>query len=370
MRYASNRDIATEVETLVGPLIESKHTPGLAIGVLLQNGEMKFYNYGISNKEAQQAVDSDTLFNIGSLSKGFLGLMTAQLIKEGQLSWNTPLREILPLDTPLSQDAGKITIEQLATHTSGLPRQPYTLETLGYFIEYLFTGNSFYRHLDLAATLDYLATYKAPNTVTPEYSNIGYGLLGYAIEQRTGKKLETLLSEKISHPLNLTHTGYRLEHVQNIQNRAYGYAGDQPKFIPRGHPVPDWQFTDIMKGSAAMYSNARDLLEFAKDYIEKSADAESAWADTLQVRVPQEKEAPAIAWVIDQIDQQRIAYQIGMVAGYTSFIGLDTRHRQAVVVLQNSFNWSANIGYQLLIRMGRAQDMKNQQSHATDMQKY
>jgi len=360
IRYASKQDLDAEVKSLVEPVMLEKDIPGLALGVLLSNGEMKFYNYGVASKETLQPIDSDTVFDIGSLSKGFLGLMTAQLIHEGTLSWHTTLQEVFPPGTPLSADAAQITLEQLATHTSGLPRQPYTLQTLGYFIEYLFSGNSFYRHLNLDATLDYLATFQRPSKVVPTYSNIGYGLLGYAIEQRTGQTLEDLLAARIIQPLKLTHTGYRLEKKYDLQNRAYGYAGDQPKFMTRGQPVPDWQFTELMKGSAAMYSNTRDLLKVAKSYLEESENAQSAWADTLQIRFPMEKEAAAIAWVIDSIDQQKIAYQIGMVAGYTSFIGLDTRHRQAVVVLQNSFNWSANIGYQLLVRLGKAQDMGKQ----------
>lgn len=360
LRYANGHDVQFEVDSLAKALIDNKQTPGLVLGVLLPDGETKFYSYGIADKETNRPVDADTLFHIGSLSKGFLGIITAQLVEEGVLKWDTPLAEVLPSSVLLSPDAKKITIEQLATHTSGLPRQPFTPQTLRYFLEYLFTGNSFYRHFDHDFAFSYLAEFKAPGKIEPTYSNIGYGLLGYAVERRTGKKLETLLSERINQPLGLAHTGYRLELKPELSNRAHGYAGDQPKFISRGQPVPDWEFTELMKGSAAMYSNARDLLKFARAYLEKSENPDSAWADTLQTRYAKEKEAPAIAWVIDHVDQQKIAYQIGMVAGYTSFIGIDTRHRQAVVVLQNSFNWSANIGYQLLVRLGKALDMREQ----------
>lgn len=177
-----------------------------------------------------------------------------------------------------------------------------------------------------------------------------------------------MLAEKITRPLGMKHTSYALESGKETIRRANGYAGDQPKFIPRGQPTPDWEFTEFMKGSAAMYSNAHDLLMLAKAYIDKAEPFDSVLADTLQVRLPRSKEAPAIAWVVDSVGPQQVAYQIGMVAGYTSFIGLDMRHRQAVVVLQNSFNWSANIGYQLLVRLGNAEDIRHQTSLALNRQ--
>lgn len=364
-RYANSNNLKQEVDHLALPLINEGKTPGLVVGVLRHDGAFNFYSYGVADKANNTPLNEETLFNIGSLSKGFLGVITAQMVDEGVISWDSTLEELLPDNVALSEDAKKITIQQLATHTSGLPRQPFDLKTLQYFSEYLFTGESFYRHYSRDFIFDYLATFKTPSSTEPVYSNIGYGLLGYVIEQYADKPLEALLSEKISKPIGLTHTGYTLEYTGKIANRAYGYAGDQPKFIPRGQPVPDWQFTDLMKGSAAMYSNARDLLQFSKAYMDKSNLSAPALLDTLRVRIPRNKEAPAIAWVVDDIDQQQIAYQIGMVAGYTSFIGLDTRHRQAVVVLQNSFNWSANIGYQLLVRLGKAQDIRQQSTFAS-----
>lgn len=99
-RYVSSNDIQVEVDSLVKPLIESKHTPGLVLGVLLSDGQTRFFSYGIADKETNQAVNPDTLFNIGSLSKGFLGLITAQLVEEGVFAWDTTLAEALPHDTP------------------------------------------------------------------------------------------------------------------------------------------------------------------------------------------------------------------------------------------------------------------------------
>jgi len=353
--HARNYDLKAEVDSLTQPLIKSGETPGIIVGVLTPDGKMQFFGYGTSGAKTRQVPDSDTLFPVGSLSKGYLGAIAASLVKEGLLSWDDTLEKLLPSSIPLSSDAKKITLLQLATHTSGMPRQPVTVQTLGYLTQYVFTGDNFYRHFDTDFVLGYLSNFSAPNNKDFQYSNIGYGLLGYVIEQRTGKKLDALLKERIALPLGLRNTGYDLESLKDVKNRAYGHAGDQPKFVHRGDPVPDWHFTDIMKGSAALYSSAGDILIFAAAHMEsRQSKLTPALVDTLQVRYQREKEAPAIAWVVDKIEGQDITYQVGVVAGYTSYLGLDIEHRTAVVVLQNSFNWNNKVGHKLLNRLAAA----------------
>ncbi|HEV7815748.1 MAG TPA: serine hydrolase domain-containing protein [Janthinobacterium sp.] len=351
-RYASG-DLRAEADSLALPLIQARRTPGLVIGVLLPDGSRQCFGYGETEAEGGQRPDGDTLFAIGSVSKGFLSATAAILVQEGVLSWDDTLEKLLPPGTPLSPSSKQITLLQLATHTSGLPRQPFTPRTLLYFVEYLFTGQNFYRHLDRDYLLGYLAGFDAPAVSEPRYSNIGYALLGYVMELRTGKKVDGLVHEKILWPLRLANTAYVPEQLAGYADRARGHAGDQPKFIRRGEPVPDWQFTDVLAGSAALYSSANDLLTYAAAHLHGSGDAmrDRALQDTLAVRVNRPKEAAALAWIVDDIGGRKITYQIGLVAGYTSYIGMDVANKTAVVVLQNSFNWTNGIGHRLLLRM-------------------
>jgi CubicO group peptidase (beta-lactamase class C family) len=355
VRYATHHNLQAEVDSLAKPFVENGKTPGLVIGVLSPDGESKFYSYGVTDTINQSPMNADTVFPIGSLSKLFLGLMTAQLVDDGIVSWDTNLGEALP-DVAMSDDAKAVTLYQLANHTSGLPRQPNNFSTLSYFLEYLFTGNNFYRHYDAEYIFSYLEKFKAQTKRKPDYSNIGYGLLGYIIERITGKQLENLLAEKISQPLHLLHTGYRLERSAAITNRAYGHAGVQPKFIPRKQPVPDWNLSEFLKGSASMYSTASDLLMLAKAHIDIPANLATIINDSLQVRNP--KNDYSMSWKIETIEGSEIYYIVGVIAGYTSFIGLDRKQNQAVVMLHNSFDWSNILGYQLLVRLVKAQKIR------------
>jgi CubicO group peptidase (beta-lactamase class C family) len=333
-------------------MVETGHTPGVVVGVLLPDGTTHFFGYGVADRSTGAKPDGDTLFAIGSLSKGFLAAITALLVDEKILSWDDTLDRLMPPHTRLSPDAGKITLLQLATHTSGLPRQPVTLQTLQYFVEYLFDGESFYRHFDTDYVLDYLAEFSADEQGNPHYSNIGYGVLGYILELQMGMSVDTLLEQKMTQPLGLTCTGYTPESLPCYATRAHGYAGDQPKFIGRGHPTPDWQFTNFMRGSAALSSTAKDLLIFAAAHLKgQETRFSGVLAGNLRVRVPRSREAAAVAWIVDDFAGTAITYQIGVVAGYTSYLGLDVEHKTAVVVLQNSFNWDNSLGPKLLLRL-------------------
>jgi CubicO group peptidase (beta-lactamase class C family) len=359
-RFAQSGNLKTEVDALAQPLIDSKESTGLIVGVLLPDASEQFYGYGVTEQNGQRP-DGQTLFAIGSLSKGFLGATAAILVQEGTMRWDETLETLLPPHIKLSNDAKKITLLQLVTHTSGLPRQPFTPETLGYFIEYLFTGKSFYRHFDRDYLLNYMADFKGDGKHLPQYSNIGYGLLGYIMETRSGEKMGALVGKKMLQPLHLSSTGYTPEQLPGYATRARGHAGDQPKFIRRGQPVPDWRFTDIMSGSAALYSNASDLLGYAKAHLYDSGDSvrDQALRETMKVRFERPVEAAATGWIVDTIDGRKITYQIGLVAGYTAYLGMDVANKTTVVVLQNNFNWNNRIGHKLLLRMARAHDAQS-----------
>ncbi len=354
-RYARTGDLQLEVDALAKPLLEEERTPGFVVGVLLPDGSTEIFGYGVTAHHNGQRPDGNTLFAIGSTSKGFLSAAAAVLVQEGKLSWDETLADVLPGEYQLSQDAAKITLEQLATHSSGLPRQPMTPRTAIYFVQFLFTGESFYRHFDRGYVMNYLARFNAP-AHCKRYSNIAYGLLGYVLELRTGKTLDVVMRENLLYPLQLHATGYNPEELPGYANRAHPYSGDQPKFVRRGKPVPKWQYTPIMLGSAGLYSTAVDLLEYARGHLVETGieTLDHALLDTLTMRPVCSEAERALAWGVDEVEAHKITYQIGFTGGYSTYIGLDRTNRTAVVVLQNSLNWTESIGHRLLLLMAEA----------------
>lgn len=357
---AAPQPLQSGVEALVRPVLAGQETPGLVLGVLEPQGPPRFFSYG-QGEQGGGALGPDTLFPIGSLSKGFVAGLLALLVDEGRLRWDETLAELLP-GMRLSPAAARISLLQLATHSAGLPRQPYDLGLLAELAYFSFTGHNFYKRLDGPQLRAFLADFQAPAAPRPQYSNIGFALIGWAIEARCGEPLPSLLQRKLLQPLGLHNTGYLPDALPGREHRAQGHAGDQPKFMRRGTPVADWQFAPSLRAAAGLYSSARDLLAFAAAHRCAPATPGSCpsrlhalLADNLRVRIPQAQDAPGIAWVTDEFDGLALTNQVGMAVGHTSYLGLDRAHGRAAVVLQTSFNWNFKIGHVLLQRMARGQ---------------
>ncbi len=229
---AASDNLKEQVDSLALPLLAAKQTPGLVVGVLRADGKKITFGYGVTDHEHGYDINGDTLFAVGSVSKGFIAEVTAVLVHKGVLRWDDRLETLLPSTLPLSADARKITLLQLVTHTSGLPRQMLSVEILTSFIDYLFTGDNFYHSLDNVKMLDYLADFHKPAKVEPRYSNLGYALLDYILRLRTGKNVNQLLAENITRPLALTHTGYNQRLLPGYSRRAIGHAGRSAEIYP------------------------------------------------------------------------------------------------------------------------------------------
>lgn len=343
---------ALSVNELVTEYMQSKQVSGMVVAVIHEDGPAKFYCYGVTDEQHRYPITPDTLFALGSLSKGMTAEVTTLLVNEGRLHWDDTLETLLPPGTPLSDDARNITLLQLVTHTSGLPRQPMSLLSLEHLLRYLSDGENFYHELDSDSVLGYLSSFNAPLTREPRYSNIGYAILGYVLKVQTGQSIEMLAEQRIFQPLKMQNSSFTPETLRSYPLRALGHAGDQPKFLARGSLTPDWQFSNNMIGAASLYSDARDLIEYARAHFSDTGNTvlNKAFRDVSADYFPREKEAANIAWITDTYGDQQITYQVGYIGGYSSYIGFDKANKSAVVVLQNSFNWSNYIGHALLKR--------------------
>jgi hypothetical protein len=106
-----------------------------------------------------------------------------------------------------------------------------------------------------------------------------------------------------------------------------------------------------MRASAGLHSTARDLLTMASAHMNGTdTQLHAALAGNARGRPVSSSKTATVAWTSKKLDDRTITYQVGLVAGYTSYIGLDIANRTAVVILQNSFNWDLRAGHLLLLR--------------------
>ena len=348
--------IQTEADNLVKPLLASGEVYGMVVGVVTPDGKTQTFGYGRTGGPGDaNPPDGNSLFQIGSLSKLFTETLFVRLMQEGRLRYDDTVRGILPTNIPVSVDAGRLTLYQLATHTSGLPREPFTLGQLHSFVDYMITGRNLYAHLTVPYLLEYLRDChprpKEPGEYV--YSNFGAGLLAYLIQQKTGRPATDLIVEKICRPLNMTNSVFTLDPGQ--QNRlTVGHVGNQAWGKSANHPLAPWDMGDLMQPVAGMYSTANDLLIFAKANLGLlPTPLAAALAATHQEQVKTARGGESLGWIIYKYDpeQQTITFKDGVLSGYCAYIGLNLDTRTAVVVLANKFSWDEKVGMNLLLRV-------------------
>lgn len=215
--WASLEKVATEA-------ITAKMTPGLSIAVMKDGTLIYSKGFGLANLETQTPVTTQTVFQIGSVTKQFIGAMILLLQQHGMLSVDDPVSKYYP-DFPRSNE---FTIRQLATHTSGLGNFT-ALKNRQILERSEYTSDAYMD--DVLKVTDPL--FKHEPGMQYAYSNTGYGLLGLIIEKVTDQAYNDVLEDYIFRPLNLRNTAVDSE-FDVVLNRASGYShrdDDSPGFI-------------------------------------------------------------------------------------------------------------------------------------------
>jgi len=126
---SSTFKITDQIKALINTLVDKNNTnTAIAIGLIDRNGT-QFYGHGkMSNTNTSTTVDENTIFAIGSITKVFTTTLLADMTNKGLFKLDDPIEKYLPSNVKVPQYKGhKISIEDLATHTSGLPNFPSNL---------------------------------------------------------------------------------------------------------------------------------------------------------------------------------------------------------------------------------------------------
>ena len=224
----------------------SSVAPGCAV-LIAKEGQVIFKKaFGATNMELNVPMQTDMVFRIGSITKQYTAIAILQLVEKGKIS----LQDNIPAFIKGSPDKWQnITIENLLTHTSGI---------IGYDVLDFHIPNAI--RIDFAPKqfIDSLA--KLPLDFTPgtkfNYSNSNYLLLGYIIEQVTGKSYKDYLQENIFKPTGLTNTYYDTP-TEIISNRVNGYTRDSSAY----HNADYISMTQVFS-AGALLSNVDDLFKW------------------------------------------------------------------------------------------------------------
>jgi serine-type D-Ala-D-Ala carboxypeptidase/endopeptidase len=313
----------SEIRNILAERVDKyRQSPGIIVGVIEPQGR-RIISYGKLAAGDPRSLNGDTVFEIGSITKVFTSLLLADMVERGEVELTDPVSKYVPSNVrlPERQDE-QITLLDLATHTSGLPRMPSNIDPRD-------PSNPF---ADYSVTQLYafLSSYQLSRDIGArfEYSNIGGALLGHALAQRAGLDYGSLVEKRIAKPLGMDST--RVELTSTMKERlAVGHAYGL-------EPTPNWDL-GALAGAGALHSTANDLLTLLAAHLGYTeTPLAPAMAAMLRVRRDFGRGKVALAWFVETHDGVEIISHSGSTGGYLSFIGYDPKARVGVVVLSNS----------------------------------
>jgi beta-lactamase class C len=333
------------VKQKVQPILPKGGGGGVAVSVGM-DGKTSFFNYGMADNAQNRPVTPDSIFNLGSVGKVFATTLLAQAVKQGELSLDDPVSKYVT-ELQRGGDIRRITLGQLASHTSGLPRVPQQYET---WHKGRYTWPDFVRFLN---------SWKAgPNHEPGQqylYSNAAMVLLRVALERRFNTRFTALMHQRLTGPLGMTSTALPLP--RDLLGRAVQGYGPQGRAIGRpGMEGGTFQWP----GSGQIYSSSRDMATFLAANLGELSDhgpIENAMAFAHQ---PVFTVSPhlklGLAWQNVPAGNFTIIDKNGGLNNTSTYIGFAPQRKLGVVILVNRGQQHATgIGRQIIHALAQDQ---------------
>ncbi|HEY3741195.1 MAG TPA: serine hydrolase [Bryobacteraceae bacterium] len=331
---ASDAEIRALLENRI---VTAKKAVGIAVGVLDAKGQ-RVIGAGKKSDQQPQAPDGDTVFEIGSITKVFTATLLADMVVRGEVKLDDPVSKYLPDSVKIPSYNGRvITLYDLTTQTSGLPRMPTNFHPADLENPYAdYTVDQLYTFLSG------LSLTRSPGEKY-EYSNLGVGLLGQALSHRANQSYEQLVTERILKPLGMTRTSITLSAAQKA-NFAHGYD-------PSLAPTKNWDLPTFA-GAGAIRSTVNDMLKFlsaelglTKSPLSKAMEMTQA----MQKPTGMKDIDIGMGWHINSKYNTSVIWHNGGTGGYRTWAGFEKSTKSAVVVLCNTSFGVDDLGLHFLV---------------------
>jgi CubicO group peptidase (beta-lactamase class C family) len=328
IKAPSNNSLTTDLDKIVDSVartyIDKEKTSGVSIGVV-RDGKTYFYHYGEMDKSTKKMADNNTIYEIGSITKTFTGILLAHAVLEKKIDLEADIRRYLMEDYPnLAYKNQPILIKHLANHTSGLISFP----SLDIMTQKGYDAKNPYKHYTSEMVLAYL--HKAKIDTVPgyksNYSNFATGLMGIILEKTYKMPYADLVKKYITDPLSMKATKIVLtDEDDKIFAKPYQENGDL---------ASHWDITGL-GAAGAIRSNIVDMLQYAKANMTALDDAlKLAQKPTFKHGV---KSETGLYWQLDTNKKgQLVTWHNGRTGGFSTYCGFIKEENIAVVMLANS----------------------------------
>ncbi|WP_438031899.1 serine hydrolase domain-containing protein [Sorangium sp. So ce204] len=338
------RAAAAGVQALARRAAERERLPALALGVVIDEELAIQAVLGVRDAAAGGAVDEHTRFRIGSVTKPLTAAAILRLRDEGRLSIDAPAARYLPALTGVvypTRDARQITVRDLLTHSSGLPR-------LGVFPPASTSRDVTER--EILATLDGFGLESAPGTAT-SYSNLGYSLLGLIVARAAGVPYRRYMSDAVLGPLGMRDAAWDPSQVPPgalASPHARGVDGVDDGAVA---PIQPWRL-GASEATAGLYASLADMGRFVGFELAAWPARDAPEAGALRRSTVREShlmarngsafpagggdDGPGLGWhVREDCDLGHVVFHNGLIDGFSASVTLLPQRGVGVVALAN-----------------------------------
>jgi CubicO group peptidase (beta-lactamase class C family) len=314
------------LERLTSEQMQEWSVPGVAVGIL-RDGQFDTWGFGVTSIETEQAVTGDTLFQIGSITKVFTATVIMQLVDEGRLDLDVPVRSVLP-SFRLEDEAAteSVTLRHLLTHTTGFFGDRFDDFGMG--------DNALTRAM---AEFHTLRQYTPPGEVWA-YCNTGFQALGAVIESLTEMTAEQAIRERVLTPLGLDRSFF-FAHEAITYRVGVGHNRLPGKELEVARPYP---LIRAMNAAGGIIGTVGDLLRFAACHMGDGViDGEQVLSrDSMLAMQTVQTEAGlsdywGLGWSLDMIDGRIVAGHGGSTNGFRAKLSFVPDAGVALAVLTN-----------------------------------
>jgi CubicO group peptidase (beta-lactamase class C family) len=286
-------------------------------------------------------VDADPRFELGSVTKALTGMLLADAVGRGELTLDTTAGEILAATPELHERTRgplhTITLRELCTHTSGLPRLPRTPGTTGRLVRYALLGMDPYRGQSAERVIEQAAGQTLQHRGDYRYSNLGGALAGQLLAIATGSEYSALLHKRIFAPLQMTSSAVAVKGATAAWGRSRSGLGRQPWVLDGYAPAGGATSTieDVTRLTVALVAGTAPGIESLQPLDDVAPSAPGREAGMFWIIEPLtdgDREADDAASTAGTT----LAWHNGATAGYSAFLGVARGERRGVAVLADA----------------------------------
>jgi len=317
--------------------IDINRIPGGAV-VIIKDGRVVFQKgFGVKEKGETEKVDENTIFRLGSVSKGFASVLAGVLVDDRQLNWDKPVSDYLEsFKLNDLEQTDRVTLKHILSHTSGLPRHAYT--------NLVEDGLSLDRIIPRLQSVPLIS--KEGEQLA--YQNAAYSVIEKVLEAQTDTDFDSLLQEKLFEPLEMTNSSSSFDSINISDNKAMPHLyhsrarGRVPVSITKKYynaissgginasaaDMGKWLL--LLTGNNAEIISEESLDQIYEPLASINNKRFSRYWDGVN------KSHYGMGWRILNNDGQKIVYHGGYVNGYRSEIAFAPDDNLGICILINA----------------------------------